>query len=255
MAGAASVGRSLSKRLGLPVKIVGEPDAALNAGWAAELAAAMPTLTDLARQLDNVFRQGLAPLTVLSRCAAALATLPVLMRHRPDACVVWLDAHGDLNTPQTSLSGYLGGMSLAGPAGLWDSGLGQGLPMAAIVLVGARELDPAEQALVESGILKLVRCEGDYPVRLRSAIAGRPVYVHLDCDVLDPGIVPTDYRVPAGLSLAALHGICEILAGSEVVGLEIAEFENAWGAGTAEVSPDPLLDALDPLTSRLGVRR
>ncbi|WP_444847916.1 arginase family protein [Duganella caerulea] len=49
-------------------------------------------------------------MTASSRCAASLATLPVVARHRPDACVVWFDAHADLNTPSTTDSGYLGGM-------------------------------------------------------------------------------------------------------------------------------------------------
>jgi arginase family enzyme len=208
----------------------------------------------LAQHLDGLLRRGQAPLSALSRCAAALATLPIVMRHRPDACVVWLDAHGDLNTPPTSFTGYLGGMALAGPAGLWDSGLGKGLPLASIILVGARDLDPAEQALVDAGMVKLVPATADYLARLRTALGGRPAYIHLDCDVLEPGIVPTDYRIPGGFSLVALNGLCRVLAESEIVGLEIAEFENAFSENGAPVSPGPLLDALEPAIARLGVR-
>lgn len=252
MAGAMSVGAALSRRLHVPVKTIGTPAAVLHAGWQAELAAAMPDMLELAQHLDDLFRRKQAPLLVLSRCAAALATLPVVARHRPDACVVWFDAHGDLNTPQTSPSGYLGGMALAGPAGLWDSGFGNGLPLASIVLVGARDLDPAEQALVETGLLRLVPPKDDCLAQLRTALGGRPAYVHLDCDVLEPGIVPTDYRVSGGFSLAEMHALCEVLAEVEVIGLEIAEFENAWPGNGAPASPDALLDALEPLVARLG---
>ena len=55
---------------------------------------------------------------------SALTTLPTALRHRPEAKVLWLDAHGDFNTPDTTPSGYLGGMALAGACGQWDAGLG-----------------------------------------------------------------------------------------------------------------------------------
>lgn len=252
MAGAISVGTALSGRLDIPVKTIGSPGPVLHADWQTELAAAWPALSELAQHLDHLLHNSRGPLLALSRCAAALATLPVVMRHRPDACVVWFDAHGDLNTPQTSLSGYLGGMALAGPAGLWDSGLGNGLPLDKIILVGARDLDPAEQALIDAAMLRLVPVGKDGPALLRTALGGRPAYVHFDCDVLEPGIVPTDYRVPGGLTLAELNALCKVLAEAELLGLEIAEFENAWPGSGAEASPNALLDALGPLISRLG---
>ena len=253
MAGARLLGDALSEKLGLPADIIGQPAPALNQGWRPDLADAMPALTELAARIDRLFECERVPLLVLSRCAAALATLPVLMRHRPDACVVWLDAHGDLNTPATSPTGYLGGMALAGPAGLWDSGLGKGLPLANIILVGARDLDPAEQALIDAGAVGLVPASADCAARLRTALAGRPAYVHIDCDVLAPGIVPTDYRVPGGFTPASLHAVCEVLAASAPVGLEIAEFENAWPENGEPASPAVLLDALGPLLAQLRI--
>lgn len=253
MAGALSLGQAISRRLGISFHAVGHPDSPLGMAWEPELAAARPSLSELAEHLESIFARGLAPLLALSRCAASLATLPVVMRHRPDACVVWLDAHPDLNVPGTTTSGYLGGMALSAPAGLWDAGFGNGLPLKNIVLVGARDLDPAEQTLVKTSGLKLVPAGEACLTRLRDAVEGRPLYVHLDCDVLDPGIVPTDYRVPGGITLAELRGICEQLSRQELVGLEIAEFENAWREGGEPVSPGPLLDALEPLISKLGV--
>jgi arginase family enzyme len=252
MAGAQVLGDALSKKYGLPAATVGQPGPPLNKGWQADLADAMPALSALAARLDGLLKRGLAPLLVLNRCAAALATLPVLARHRPDACVVWFDAHGDLNTPQTSSTGYLGGMALAAPAGLWNSGLGNGLRLANIILVGARDLDPPEQALVESGSIRLVAPGQDSPQELRAALAGRPAYVHLDCDVLSPGIVPTDYRVPDGFSLGELRALCEILAEGTIIGLEIAEFEDSWADNGTPAAPDTLLNALEPLIAQLG---
>lgn len=249
--GAASLGAMLSERLDLAPVVIGTPEPPLNLPWRQELEAALPSLRALAIRCDALLAAGSAPLTASSRCAVSLATLPSLALHRPDACVVWFDAHPDLNTPETTTTGYLGGLSLSGPAGLWDSGLGSGLSLAHIVLVGERDIDPAEQALIDAGVVRLVPPGARLEQRVREAVAGRPVYVHLDCDVLDPGIVPTDYRHEGGLSLADLHSVCGILAAGEVIGLEIAEFEISWEPGGAPVSPTSILDAVMPLIHKL----
>jgi arginase family enzyme len=249
--GAKSLGEMLSDRLGFPYQIIGHPEPALSAGWKEELDAALPALRLMAAQFDAVLARGQLPLTASSRCAVSLSTLPVVARHRPDACVVWFDAHADLNTPDNTTSGYLGGLALSGPAGLWNSGLGGGLNLSNIILVGQRDMDPPEQALVDSGQVRWIPSHQNLAFELREAIAGRPVYVHLDCDVLDAGIVPTDYRHANGLQLQDLHDACTALADGDVVGFEIAEFENAWEEGGPPVSPAGLLDAVQPLIDRM----
>ncbi len=113
--------------------------------------------------------------------------------------MVWFDAHADLNTPLTTPTGYLGGMALAGATGLWNTQLGSGPAISQVILVGTREIDPSEQAVIDDHRIPIVPVEGDVPATLVQAIAGRPVYVHLDCDVLDPDIVPTDYAADRGL--------------------------------------------------------
>jgi arginase len=172
----------------------------------------------------------------------ALATQPVVLRHRPDTVVVWLDAHGDINTPSDTSSGYLGGMALSGPLGWWDSGLGAGLPEPQAILVGARDLDPAETAHIDAGRVTLVGPGAQIGDRLAEAIGGRPVYLHLDCDVLEPGLFTTDYSVPNGLTLADLYDCATAAALGEVAGVEVGEYE---GDGTATV--EDLVRALAPL--------
>ena len=66
---------------------------------------------------------------------------------------------------------------------------------------------------------------------LRTIIGRWPVYIHINCDVLEPGIVPTEYRVPGGLTLPDMQLACEALAQNEIAGLELAALQ-------------PLLDAL-----------
>ncbi|MCW7538068.1 arginase family protein [Aquabacterium sp. A7-Y] len=252
MAGARRLGEALTRRLGLETRTVGEPQEPLGLGWRAELDAAHGSLRQLATHCDTALARGHRLLTVLNRCACALATLPAVARHWPDARIVWFDAHADSNTPETSSSGYLGGLVLTGAAGLWDSGLGAGLRLSQVVLVGARDIDPAEQALIDAGSLQFVPPGEDLVERLRAAVGAHPVYVHLDCDVLEPGIVPTEYQVPGGLSLEQLAAASKVLAAQELIGLEIAEFEANWPGSDLAAATDPLLDALAPLLQGLG---
>ncbi|WP_077960663.1 arginase family protein [Ensifer adhaerens] len=250
--GAKSVASGLARKLGLEAVVIGDPEPALNGHWTVELEAAMPTLKRMQDRFETVYAAGSVSLAATSRCAVSLATLPAVARHHKDVVVVWFDAHGDLNTPEVSSTGYLGGLALSGPCGLWQSGLGDGLSIGNVVLVGQRDLDPFEAELIAAKGIPHIRPGPDLPQRLAEAVAGRPVYIHLDCDVLNPGIVPTDYRHDDGLSLDDLRAACVALAKNEVVGLEIAEFQDVWSAGGDPVSPEPLIDALEPLLEKLN---
>jgi arginase len=247
MVGSRELAAAMGASLGVDPVVVGSPEPALSVGWEEELAAAMPTLRKMADRLDEVFGQGLLPVTALSRCAVALATLPVVARHRPDAVVVWFDAHADLNTPDNSSTGYLGGLAFSGPLGLWDSALGAGLATRNAVLVGARDIDAPEQELIDAETVALVKVGPSMADELRQVVGGRPVYVHIDCDVLDAGTVPTDYVVPNGMTLDDLHATAQVLAESELVGLEVGELESAADQTDPPAYVSLLLDALDPL--------
>ncbi|MGY1856925.1 arginase family protein [Modestobacter sp. SYSU DS0290] len=239
------VGAALARRLGSDGVIVGEPAPARPAWWDVELDRARATLQAMAARIDEVMTGGQVPVTAMTRCAVALATQPVVVRHRPDTVVVWLDAHGDINTPGDTRTGFLGGMALSGPLGWWDSGLGAGVPADHAVLVGARDLDDAETAHVQAGRIALVPPGPGLGERLARVIAGRPVYLHIDCDVHEPGVVATDYAVPGGFTLDDLHTCATVVARSEVVGVEVAEFEGP-GSATADDLVDALAPALGP---------
>ena len=141
----------LGAALGGDVRVVGEPSPPAVQGWEEDLAAARPVLEAAAAAVA-----GPAPVLVAAQCTIALATLPVIAAREPDAVVVWLDAHGDFNTPATSGSGYLGGMPLAAACGLWDGGYGAGLDASRVVLGGARDLDPAERAALDAAGVRRV---------------------------------------------------------------------------------------------------
>jgi arginase len=251
MLGSERLGLALAQRLGLTPTVLGTPAAPLAAQWDVELEAARPELKVLSQALGQTLQQGHTPITTLGRCAASLATLPVVARHHPQALVVWFDAHADSNLPSNSASGYLGGLVLTGAAGLWPTGLPSGLKLSNVVLVGARDIDPAEQALIDDGTLRLVKPGRDLADRLAAAIGERPVYVHLDCDVLEPGIVPTEYLVEGGLTLADLQQAAAVLVKNDVIGLEISEFQACWPGSDANASPAALLEALGPLLAKI----
>lgn len=247
MVGSRQLAQALASLLGIEATTVGAPQPALSVGWREELDAATPTLREMATRLDQVLRSGRTPVTASSRCAVALATLPVVAAHRPDAVVVWFDAHADLNTPESTSTGYLGGLAYSGPLGMWDSGLGSGLVTSNAVLVGTRDLDPAEQALVDAGTISLIEVGPDMADVLSTVVNGRPVYVHVDCDVLDAGTVPTDYLVPGGMTLADLEATAAVLAESELVGIEVGELESTDDPRLPPGYVVALLDALAPL--------
>lgn len=249
--GARSLATELGRRFGSEAVAIGRAQSASNGRWDAELLAAMPALRALNEWFDRLYSLGHRSVAATSRCAASLATLPALAKHHPDACVVWFDAHGDLNTPDSTTSGYLGGLALSGPVGLWESGLGAGLAISNVVLVGQRDMDPFEIDVIRAHGIPHIVPSRDMTALLSAAIDLRPVYVHLDCDVLNPGIVPTEYVHDGGLSLDDLRAACRAIAASEVVGIEIAEFQNAWQADGPPVSPMPLLDALRPILDRV----
>jgi len=251
MAGAGMLGEMLEQLIGESGTSLSSPEAPLNLTWDRELDAARPALRELADAYEQLLTARRVPLAVMGRCASALATLPAIAHHHPDACVVWFDAHADSNIPTSVSVPYLGGMVISGAAGLWDSGLGSGLALSNVVLVGSRDIDPDEQELIDSGTLRHVRVGIDFSSNLRAAVGDRPIYVHLDCDVLEPGIVPTEYISPGGLTLETLRAACETLAENEIVGLEIAEFEATWPDTGEVASPAGLIEALQPVLDAL----
>ena len=247
MAGAELLGAALAERCGLTPERVGSPRAPLpSVLWREQLSAAQADLRALAETLRVQLALGRRCVSTMGRCAAGLATLPAVAQRYPRACVVWFDAHGDSNLTDSRAVPYLGGMVISGAAGLWDSGLGSGLQLSDVVLVGARDLDPYEEQLIASGALVHLAPGPHLPERLAAAVGARSVYVHLDCDVLEPGQVPFEYEVRGGLSLAELRACFEVLARNRVIGVEIAELEAQWLDGRP-ADPRELVETLTAL--------
>jgi arginase len=158
--------------------------------------------------------------------------------------VVWIDAHGDFNTPETSFSGILAGMPvaiLAGLAGpLWRDAAGMATPVATgnIILAGVRELDEKEEALIRSTDVEIVPatelCDGDVFARAIDRLAQRCtlLYLHVDLDVLDPRFVPSASTPSAnGLSIEELvAAMATVLQSGKVAAVTISSLNPGAGA-------------------------
>ena len=241
-------------RLGREPRMIGTPQNPHSAGFEDDLRDSRGCLLEAGGQVDDALSGANVPVLLAPECSIALTTLPAALSHRPDACVLWLDAHGDFNTPETTASGYLGGMALSGACGQWDAGLGQQpVPTDRVVLAGVRDLDAPERAALEASDVTVI---GASPVEtlvaVKNALDGAPVYVHLDLDVLDPEDFPAQFPAPGGLGPEKLYDLLEAITDtSEIVGLEVTAFaasadelERAVEASTAVHVLEPLLDAI-----------
>jgi arginase len=178
------------------------------------------TAFDLARQIADRVReargQGAFPLVLSGNCLPA--ALGAWSGSDDLSRVIWFDAHGDFNTPDTTISGFLDGMALATLTGhCWRAltatiGGFSPIPDTRVTLVGARDFDPLEaRALADSGITLL-----SVHTLLGTASPGiartGPTYVHVDLDVLDPSEgAMNGYVAPDGMSRSqlkeAMHAI------------------------------------------------
>lgn len=250
MQGASLLGRAAAARLHAPLLELGDPEPGLDLGWRASLAKAAPYLRDVVEYLDEVMLNERRPFIFANRCGASIATIAAALRHRPDAKVVWCDAHGDFNTPASTRTGYLGGMVLTALCGLWESGFGAGLAPDRIVLVGQRDLDPAEADLIAAhGVCLIAAKDGAIePRRVIEAVDGAPIWLHIDTDVVDPLYLPAEYQVERGLHPVALRAmLSDLMRTSELVGFEMTEFEAPSNIALRARAVDAIMTMIEPI--------
>ena len=193
----------------------------------------------VARLVEIALGDGALPLVLGGDHSVALGTLGGLAKARGPGGVLWIDAHGDLNTPDSSPSGNVHGMPLAAVMGLADDRFASDawtLPAVdphRVALVGLRSLDKRERERIRTVGLKAYTMSDIDRIGIERAIreslthiAG-PGFVHvsLDMDALDPEVAPgVGTPVRGGLSYREAHLALELVAESGLAGsLEVVE--------------------------------
>ena len=163
---------------------------------------------ELAKIIAGERRNGHLPVGLLANCSSLLGMLSGLQHSGANAKplrvgLLFIDAHGDFNTPETTLSGMLGGMPVAVAAGMCltrlrlKTGLDPALPQRHIVEACVRDTDPLEQDLLDRSEVRQLsvddirtRSENLHREMKRLSDSTDVIYIHVDMDVLDPREVP-----------------------------------------------------------------
>jgi arginase len=181
-------------------------EVAAKEAFSAEIRSCFAVCRAVAEQVRECRREGRFPLVLSGNCNAAVGTVSGC--GCADTSLVWFDAHGEATTPDTTTSGFLDGMGISTLTGRCWRNLASSIPGfepvagERIVLVGARDLEPSEEVLLqEAGVRRVRRAED-----LRdAAAAANGMYVHFDLDVLDPAeAVANQWVSPGGLTVDSI---------------------------------------------------
>jgi len=210
------------------------------------LEAVVQASAKVAEKVDKIMKEGSFPLVLGGDHSIAIGTLAGISKYFKNLGVIWFDAHGDLNTPETSPSGNIHGMPLAVSLGLGETTLTQiggycpKIQPENIVIIGARSLDEGEKRLIkEKGIKVYTMHEIDrlgIPKVIEETIAyfknrSDGVHLSLDLDGLDPLYAPgVGTPVEGGLNYRESHLAMEML------------FESGMITSAEFVEVNPILD-------------
>lgn len=200
----------------------------------------------LCKEVSDAMSEGKFPVVIGVDHSIAIGTISGVLQHKKNLGVIWFDAHGDINTPETSPSGNIHGMPIAVLLGMGDEtltsigGSDTFLKKENIVYIGSRDLDAGERTALKTLGIKVFTMHEIDDMGIKNVmeqaikIAGEGtdgIHVSFDLDVLDPEVAPgTGTKVPGGMGYREAHYALELIAKSEK--LVSAEF----------VEVNPLLD-------------
>ena len=212
-------------------------------GLPAEIRMAFALARSLASAVHEAVDSGSFPLILSGNCNSSLGTVAGLERagtHSEDLGVAWFDAHGDFNTPETTVGGFLDGMGLATLVGHCWTGLAQQIPgftpvsESNVLLLGARHFDEEEAARVEGSAIRHVRSEmiSQELATIRRGTSPADLYVHVDLDVLDPAEGRANqFAVAGGLSARNLKdAIAALGKGARIRAASLTAYDPAADA-------------------------
>ena len=259
----AGLDQQLAEKLGVQVSDAGNVSSPVveTTAMGDERARYLTQILDLCDRLAALVaeadRRGALPVVLGGDHSVALGSLVGMAQSRGPGGVVWVDAHGDLNTPETSPSGNVHGMVLAAALGLaGDAFLPDGWPLPAVehgrlALVGVRSLDDGERELLGRLDAKVftmsevdrIGVEPCMREALAHAAGGAFLHVSLDMDAVDPDYAPgVGTPVRGGLSYREAHLAMETVAESKLLdSMDVVEVnpildrENATGQLAVEL--------------------
>lgn len=238
-----------------------------------EIATSFSLYRVLAERARIARESGALPIVLGGNCGVTLGTVASIVPRRrimtagddeagfrelDDVGVLWLDAHGDFNTPETTRSGFLDGMALAMLTGRCWYSLSRSIPGfrpipdGHVVLGGARAIDPAEEDLLRDSEICRARGSVETIVDGLRQLRGRvsKLHVHLDADVLDKAVARANvYAEPDGLTSEALRAVaCQVATQFEIVSIAVTAYDPAIDA---EAAVPPIISAaLEELLKR-----
>jgi arginase len=195
-----------------------------NSDWKADIETTFELDRLIAEQVGNAIANGKFPFVLAGACNSCVGTLAGLSQE--PVGLVWFDAHGDFNTPETTTSGMLDGMGLAMAAGrCWHALLKtvpnfNSVPEANIIHIGGYDFDPEEGAQLRGSGINLIELNSDLDAMryaLRSVVTKlvnrvKKVYIHMDLDVLDTGAALANHAAsPGGLSVEFVKEAIDII--------------------------------------------
>ena len=200
----------------------------------AEISTAFELARKVSEKVSECRAEGLFPLVLSGNCNASLGTVSGCGAEK--ASIIWFDAHGEANTPETTVSGFLDGMPLSILLGRAWQTLARSVPRFAaipgkrIVLFGASQLENAECKLLDEAGVRRVSTVPQLQTAL-SALAEEAdqIYVHLDLDVLNSEEAGwNQWAGPSGISVVTLlEAVGEIGNRGTVCALGVASYDPA----------------------------
>jgi arginase len=258
--GANAIAGDLPAAATTPVEVRVEAGEALGTGVLRY--SSVRAVAEQVRRALETFDPDETVITIGGDCGADLAPAEHAAARFENTALVWFDAHGDVNTPDSSPSGTFSGMVLRTLLGEGAEGLAPSpapFPPSRVVHAGGRSFDEPElEYLRSAGIRLLTPSELETPDPIVDAVAATGadhVYLHVDLDVLDPSVIAgVGYPEPFGLSVEQLTAAIRALrtrlplAGAAVTGFAPASAD----AAVADLSP--ILRVLAALTSPIPSR-
>lgn len=210
----------------------------------AEVATQFELYGALAQRVAEARQNSRFPFILSGNCGATLGAIAGAGVKRLG--VVWFDAHGEFNTPETTTSGFLDGMGLAVATGLCWKNLAASipnyhpLPADRILLIGGRDFDAGEQERLEQAGAKVLECVAIEQNGVRNALEAplselsarvEEIHLHIDLDVLNPKEAPANGFLAddAGLSVKQLYeGVALATEKTKIASATIASFDPTY---------------------------